>query len=178
MIDPDDGDEAEPSGEARRASMLTLELAQRLKARLQAAGLEVILTREDLRRVPPPKKVELVTNSGAQLLVSLRVGNSATAEAQGVCVMYPSDTVDYAVGRPTEKGPDDTLPLDQVYRPFQERSRARWHPYASRRSGVQCHPSMLRCCAAPLLPASSGPHAGSACRGCYLSNPSDRARLL
>ncbi|AXA36887.1 MAG: N-acetylmuramoyl-L-alanine amidase [Candidatus Hydrogenedentota bacterium] len=177
VIDPDDGDEAEPSGEARRASMLTLELAQRLKARLQAAGLEVILTREDLRRVPPPKKVELVTNSGAQLLVSLRVGNSATAEAQGVCVMYPSDTVDYAVGRPTEKGPDDTLPLDQVYRPFQERSRtlASLCLTALRGAVPPEHASML---AAPLYLHRRAPMPAVLVVVGYLSNPSDRARLL
>lgn len=177
VIDPDDGDEAEPSGDARRASMLTLELAQRLKARLQAAGLEVILTREDLRRVPPPKKVELVTNSGAQLLVSLRVGNSATAETQGVCVMYPSDTVDYAVGRPIEKGPDDTMPPDQVYRAFQERSRTLASLCLTAFRGVVPpeHASML---AAPLYLHRRTPMPAVLIVAGYLSNPSDRARLL
>jgi N-acetylmuramoyl-L-alanine amidase len=123
VLDPDDGDFFLPGGRGRDVSALSLDIARRVKAQLELKGIEVELTRADAQRTSVGRKMEVVTNSDGQLLMSVRVGASEFADAGGFRVLYMNDSVDPDARRPLEGDGSENVPLTSQYRPFQQRNR-------------------------------------------------------
>lgn len=123
VLDPDDGDFFMGGDRGREVSALTLNIAQRVKAQLELRGLAVELTRTDANRPPVGRKLEIVANSDAQALVSIRIASSDFAETGGYNLFFVNDTVDPRAGSAADADPGQPVPLEQSYRPFQERNR-------------------------------------------------------
>ena len=124
VIDPDDGPDPAAGSLGAEASELSLELARKVAARLKMRGIETELTRNGPQRVALGRKLEIVTNSGAQALVSLRVGISGFSDASGARVFYTNDSVDFRMGRPAARDASGTAAPETNYLPFQQRSEA------------------------------------------------------
>lgn len=119
VIDPDAGT-APTETQAKQISDLTLEIALKLKNRLEARGIDVEMTRNTGDRVDPGRKLEIITNSNAQCLVSLSV-SSSLPDVAGFRIMYPNESVDYNAAQPGEEAA--LVPLELNYRQFQDRSK-------------------------------------------------------
>ena len=123
VLDPDDGDFFMGGDRGREVSALTLNIAQRVKAQLELRGLAVELTRTDANRPPVGRKLEIIANSDAQALVSIRIASSDFAQTGGYSLFFVNDTVDPAAGGPADADASQPVPLEATYRPFQERNR-------------------------------------------------------
>jgi len=109
VIDPghnfggDDGAYATNNGITYSERELNMQVAVKLKAKLEAQGYKVIMTRNSSDRETADvtesltKRVNIANNAGADLFVSLH-HNSATAAASGVEVYYSSKSQDENFG--------------------------------------------------------------------------------
>jgi N-acetylmuramoyl-L-alanine amidase len=123
VLDADGGDFYLPGGRGREVSALTLDIVRRVKAQLELKGIEVELTRADTQRTGVGRKLEVVTNSDGQVLLSVRVSAGETGDAGGYRVLYTNDSVDPEARRPLEGDGSENVPLASQYRPFQQRNR-------------------------------------------------------
>lgn len=72
---------------------ITLEITQRIKARLQQAGIEVVMTREGDETVSLKKRVEITNVSTPDLFVSVHVNSSESPSIKGIeTYMYTSQS--------------------------------------------------------------------------------------
>ncbi|MCX7718719.1 MAG: N-acetylmuramoyl-L-alanine amidase [Candidatus Sumerlaeaceae bacterium] len=124
VLDPDDGPDPAAGSLGKEASELSLELARKVEARLKMRGIETELTRSSSQAVSLGRKLEIVTNSGAQALVSLRIGISGFSDASGARVFYTNDSVDFRMGRPAVREAGGTAAPEANYLPFQQRNKA------------------------------------------------------
>lgn len=86
MLDPghggqDSGAKGKRGVEEKRA---VLDIARRVRAHLQAAGLTVHMTREGDRFVELEERARIAKRAGADLLVSIHLNSAASTVAQGV----------------------------------------------------------------------------------------------
>lgn len=176
LLDPDEGILKEASSELRRQSHLTLQLAMKIKMRLAAQGYHVELTREDPQYVSLAQKLERIRTSGADALLSIRVGMNSSAAVNGVRVWYPSPATDYSVGK-AELNASDLVPLEQTYQPFADKSKtlATLCLTALKSEFPADAATMLP---APLYLARRAPMPSVFIGLGNLTNPSDRKRLL
>lgn len=123
VVDPDDSEMALAGNAGREAAAISLEIAKRLKTRLEEKGLSVVMTRTDAQHVSLAKRLEIINESGAQLLLSVRVGASNFPEMDGYRILYTADSVDYNASHSAEKDSSDQVPIDMNYRPFQGQSQ-------------------------------------------------------
>ncbi len=177
ILDPDEGITADASSEVRRQSHLTLQLAMKIKTRLTLAGYKVELTREDPQYVTLAQKLERIRASQGDLLVSLRAGANSSASVSGARVLYPSPTTEYAVGKAELASSSDTVPIEQTYLPFAEKSKqlAALCLTALKMVSTSEAPTMLP---APVFLGRRAPMPSVHLIVGYLTNPSDRTRLL
>jgi N-acetylmuramoyl-L-alanine amidase len=88
-IDPGHGgdDGGVKSGDGAREKDLTLALARRIKATIEARlGLRVLLTRDDDRSVPVDERTSIANNNKADLFISLHANGSLRASASGAAI--------------------------------------------------------------------------------------------
>ena len=88
-IDPGHGgdDEGVKSGDGTKEKDLTLALARRVKAAIEARlGLRVLLTRDDDRSVPVDERTSVANNNKADLFISLHANGSMRAVATGAAI--------------------------------------------------------------------------------------------
>jgi N-acetylmuramoyl-L-alanine amidase len=176
VLDPDDGSFPSDSADVRRMSGVTLQITQKIKSRLAQKGYEVELTREDAQPVSLSQKLERIIASDGDLLLSIRVGISPSADTAGVRVLYPSQTTDYSVGK-SDAANGNTVPLDQQYTPFVERSKSLASLCLSAlKNEFSGDDSALL--PAPLYFGRRAPMPSILIVTGYISNPSDRNRLL
>jgi N-acetylmuramoyl-L-alanine amidase len=177
VIHPDDSELDWGSPDGKRAAEICLEIAQRLKTQLQAKGIDSVLTRTGPDRVPLGKKLEVINNSGAQVLIIVSVGeNPDFAEMGGYRILYVTDSVDYSAvkGGTVEGG--DLVPMELNYRSFQAQNKVLGSALlntmnkAVDRDPVGINP-------VPLYLAKRAPMASSEVIVGYLSNPADARRL-
>ncbi|MGB9692279.1 MAG: N-acetylmuramoyl-L-alanine amidase [Candidatus Sumerlaeaceae bacterium] len=178
ILDPDEGITADASSEIRRQSHLTLQLAMKIKMRLTGAGYRVELTREDPQYVSLAQKLQRIRGSQGDLLVSLRSGTHASASVSGARIFYPSPTTDYAVGKPELASGSDTVPVEQTYLPFAEKSKQVASVCLAALKTVGGTGDAATMLPAPLFLGRRAPMPSVHLVVGYLSNPSDRARLL
>lgn len=101
VVDPGHGgdDPGAVSADGMREKRLVLEIAQKLKARLEAAGAKVVMTREEDVHLPPgatsyrqyvdlKHRVEITNNSGADLMVSIHANKFPQSQYRGAQVWY------------------------------------------------------------------------------------------
>ncbi|MGI8906227.1 MAG: N-acetylmuramoyl-L-alanine amidase family protein [Candidatus Sumerlaeaceae bacterium] len=177
VIHPDDSDFDGISQFGKQGAAICLEIAQRLKTQLQAKGIDSVLTRSGAERVPLGKKLEVINNSGAQVLIIITVGQNAEfTDMGGYRILYVTDSVDYtAVKAGTVEG-GDTVPLDLNYRSFQAQNKILGSALlntmnkAVDRDPVGINP-------APLYLGKRAPMASAAVVVGYLTNPADAKRL-
>jgi N-acetylmuramoyl-L-alanine amidase len=177
VIHPDDSDLDAPSPDGKRAAQVCLEIAQRLKTQLQAKGIDSVLTRTGADRVPLGKKLEIINNSGAQVLIIISVGqNPDFTEMGGFRILYVTDSVDYSAVKSGNVEGGDLVPLELNYRSFQAQNKVLGSALlntmnkAVDRDPVGINP-------APLYLAKRAPMASSEVVVGYLTNPADARRL-
>ncbi len=176
LLDPDEGVAANAGSEQRRQSHLTLELAMKLRAILEARGYKVELTREDPHYVSLAQKLERIRSSSADLLLSLRAGWNSSATVSGGRVFYPSPATDYSLGKALSAN-NVEYPIEQTYRPFAEKSKT----FASVCAGAlknELPAENAGPLPAPLFLARRAPMPSITVLLGYLSNSGDRNRLL
>jgi N-acetylmuramoyl-L-alanine amidase len=123
ILDPDDGDFFVGSGRGKDVSAMTLNIAQRVKAQLELRGMQVELTRSVANRTPLGRKLEIITKSDAQALVSIRLASSEMAETGGFRLMTMTEAVDANARTPLPQDAGQAVPMEMNYRPFEDRSR-------------------------------------------------------
>lgn len=87
MIDPGHGGDdpgARNTGLKLTEKHLVLDLAKRLKSKLEARGLKVSLTRDKDRFIPLAKRCEIANESGADLFLSLHFNASEKKDVAGI----------------------------------------------------------------------------------------------
>lgn len=174
VIDPDGGSPQSRRGE--QIGALTLAVAQKLQSALEARGIQSVLTRTGAEPVPLGKKLEIINNSQAQALITLRVGESEFSELAGYRVLYPEDSVDFNAGMASssDEGP---VPMELNYRAFQDKNKVLGSALmnalkrAIKGEGVGINPS-------PLLLGKRAPMASALVVVGYITNPLDAQRLL
>jgi N-acetylmuramoyl-L-alanine amidase len=176
VLDPGDANDA-GSVSGREAFAISLEIARKVKARLELKGITAELTRYDSQRVSPARMLETVTNSGAQVLLSIRAGVSPSPEMAGYRILHVNESVDHNALRAPAKEINDALPLDQNYKPFQERSRILGSAMLAGLKAVT-ERDAVGMVPAPLFLAKRAPMASVLVVAGYITNPGDRARLV
>lgn len=89
VIDPGHGgdDEGVKSADGAKEKDLTLAVARRLKALIEARlGLRVLLTRDDDRGVPVDERASVANNNKADLFISLHVNGSVRPATSGAAI--------------------------------------------------------------------------------------------
>lgn len=122
---------------------LTLDLAQRLDARLRAGGFETVLTRDDDRSRPLLERTRLANEAGGDLFVSIHVNWLEKRAACGLETYYLGPSDDPAVTRlaaieNTDSGyslADMRRLIDGIYADFRQGE--------AKRFGVALHGSLL-----------------------------------
>ncbi len=76
-----------------REKALTLDLTRRLRDRLRAAGLNVVLTRETDQFIPLSKRPAIANRLQADLFVSIHVNANRSRRVSGIEVYYPRVSV-------------------------------------------------------------------------------------
>lgn len=177
VIDPDDGNLL-TSSKGNEVSALTLAIAQKLQAVLQSKGIEAVLTRSTADPVSFGKKLELINSSGAQLMISVRVGESDFAEVSGYRILYVGDSVDYNATHRTREGEDTSLvPPDLNYMRFSEKNKMFGSALLSslkrllQEDAIGVNPS-------PLFLAKRAPMTSALVIVGYITNSRDAGRLL
>lgn len=123
VLDPDEGYGSEAGTAAKRCSDLSLELAEKVKARLELKGIAVVLTRRADRRVSPGERLEVVANSNAGALVSIRVAYSDFPDASGPRAYFPSISVDASASKGLVREGGDSVPPEMNFQAFEDNSR-------------------------------------------------------
>ena len=77
-----------------REKDMALELARKLRALLEKAGIRVIMTRERDNFVPLPGRTEIANKAGADLFVSVHINASRTRSLRGFECYYLSNATD------------------------------------------------------------------------------------
>ena len=72
---------------------LNLDIVRRLQARLQAQGIDVVLTRESDEFIPLSRRPDVATRTQADLFVSIHVNANRNPQVSGVEVYYPRESV-------------------------------------------------------------------------------------
>ena len=86
---------------------LALDIAKRLRAPLQQAGLDVIMTRETDQFIPLSGRPALANRLNADLFVSVHINANRNQHVSGVEVYYPRESVVAAADWPPEVSPDE-----------------------------------------------------------------------
>ncbi|MFA5146781.1 MAG: N-acetylmuramoyl-L-alanine amidase [Candidatus Omnitrophota bacterium] len=73
---------------------LTLAMAKKLRDRLEANGIRVIMTRSDDTFIPLPRRAEIANRAGADLFVSVHVNASRSRSLRGFECYYLSNATD------------------------------------------------------------------------------------
>ena len=90
VIDPGHGgQDAGTSHYNLKEKSLVLDIARRLRARLQEAGLRVVMTRESDRFIPLSQRPAIANRLGADLFVSVHVNANHNRRVAGAEVYYP-----------------------------------------------------------------------------------------
>ena len=76
-----------------REKSLTLDIAKRLRTRLQAEGLSVVMTRETDQFIPLSRRPAMANRLGADLFVSVHINAHPNRGVSGIEVYYPRDSV-------------------------------------------------------------------------------------
>jgi N-acetylmuramoyl-L-alanine amidase len=76
-----------------REKHLTLDVARRLRAQLEAAGFRVVMTRDADRFIPLSQRAAVANRLGADLFVSVHANANRSRSVSGAEVYYPRDTV-------------------------------------------------------------------------------------
>lgn len=71
-----------------RASDLVLDIAERLRSRMQTAGMTVFLTRDENSNPSPEDRAEMANTLGADLLLSLHIDGSPSPQACGIATFH------------------------------------------------------------------------------------------
>lgn len=71
-----------------RASDLVLDIAERLRSRMQTAGMTVFLTRDANSNPSPEERAEMANTLGADLLLSLHIDGSPSPQACGIATFH------------------------------------------------------------------------------------------
>lgn len=120
-VDPGHGgkDEGAKGQKGLKEKAVALELALALKDRLQKAGFDVILTREDDVFIPVWDRAKLANEAGADLFISLHLNAAKARSARGSEVFFLSldagdaDAAEVAemenAGASTAPGPDSVV---------------------------------------------------------------------
>jgi N-acetylmuramoyl-L-alanine amidase len=104
-LDPGHGgdDEGVKSADGMKEKDLTLAMARRVKAAIEARlGLRVLLTRDDDRNVPVDERTSVANNNKADLFVSLHANGSMRPAASGASIFlaaFDRDAAQASAGR-------------------------------------------------------------------------------
>ena len=71
-----------------RAGDLVLDIAERLRSRMQTAGMTVFLTRDENSNPSPEDRAEMANTLGADLLLSLHIDGSPSPQACGIATFH------------------------------------------------------------------------------------------
>jgi N-acetylmuramoyl-L-alanine amidase len=177
LIDADDGSAKTQSNKGTQISDLTLSIAQKLQRALEAQGIEAQLTRASAEPVGPGAKLEKIVNSRAQLLVSIRIGESEFAEQGGYRILYVTDDVDYNASRIAELEQTGLLPIELNYYQFQERNKMISSALLNSLKRVAARdPIAINPC--PLFLSKRAPMASAMVVVGYITSANDAQRLL
>ena len=177
VIHPDDSDFDGISEYGKQGAQVCLEIAQKLKTQLQAKNIESVLTRTGPERVPLGKKLEIINNSGAQVLIVISVGqNPDFTDMGGYRILYVTDSIDYsAVKAGTVEG-GDLVPMELNYRSFQAQNKVLGSALlTTMNKAVDRDPIGIN--PAPLYLPKRAPMASAEIVVGYLTNPADAKRL-
>lgn len=100
-------------------SQITLDIARRLRSRLRAAGLEVVLTREADNSLSSEQRAAIANRARADLLVSIHVNKAWAPRAQGFEVYCMSDPIEQ---RRRSSGALDFVPWENAFAGHERRS--------------------------------------------------------
>lgn len=157
----------------------TLAVARMVREILQPQGMEVILVRQGNERISAAERVRLVQETEADLYLILSISEAESAEISGVRALFPSHTVDPVLGRTIDRSLDELVAADQVYRPFEERSRAMASAFLQvmRNLGNQATATGGGSAPAPLFVPRRAPMPSVNLVLGYATNPGDSTRL-
>lgn len=177
IIHPDESGLEREDQYGKESTRISLEIAQRLKNQLDAAGIESELTRDTEAAVTIGQSMEKISKSDAQVLIVVSVGYStAFKDLGGYRVFYMNESVDYNSLRPRTFDASEVVPSELNYRPFQGASKVLASSVknsisaALDREPVGTNP-------APQYLIRRAPMAAAAVVVGYLSNPADAQRL-
>ncbi|MBX7246864.1 MAG: N-acetylmuramoyl-L-alanine amidase [Candidatus Sumerlaeaceae bacterium] len=175
VVDPDDGDPA--AGRlSEEVANINLEIARKIKGRLESSGISVELTRDSNKRIPPGKKLEIITNSGAQALISVRIGASDFPDVGGTRVLFTNDSVDSRGNQTLTKQSTGSVPTDLNYLPFQQRNNVLGSALLNALKGLTGGQS-AGINPVPLYLQRRAPMASALVVVGYITNPADAKRL-
>lgn len=177
IVDPDNAESAAASSRAQQISALTLMIAQKVKSKLESKGFEAVLTRSDDQYVPAGKKLEIITGSNAQVLLSIRIGDTEFPDVSGYRILYVSDAVDYAAAKPGEREQNALFPLELSYLAFQEKNKVLSSAMLNAMKALTSE-NPVGVNPMPLYYAKRAPMASTLVEVGYISNGSDAKRLL
>ena len=116
VLDPGHGGN-DPGAIGRRSHSkekdLTLQLARKLEAILQDAGIKVIMTRDSDIFIPLPRRSEIANKSGADFFVSVHINASRSRSLRGFECYYLSNATDDNA-RALEAFENTTLKMDEA----------------------------------------------------------------
>ena len=147
---------------------LTLELARRIAASLQRAGVRVVLTRGSDLQLAPAARAEIANRAGADVVVTLHVGEFPSLNARGATIWSPPPL-------PADPGAPFLRPWERAAGAFADRASALADSLAAAFDRAELGPAHVRERLALGLVGVNAPsvllQVGS------LSAPAERARL-
>lgn len=176
IIDPDDVDIKAPGLKPGESAAILFDIAMKLKARLEARGYLVEVTRPVAQPVSLAARLDLIEKSDANALISIQAGSSDFGDQNGCCVYYPSSTTDFKASEPVKRDNNEQAPPELNYRFFEERSKLLGTAVLNALKRRETDEP------APLLPAPwflgrRAPMPAVLLTAGYFSNPTDLARL-
>lgn len=177
VIHPDESARERQDRYGKIAARISLQIARKLKAELESAGIEAILTHDSEDPVTIGESMEVISKSGAQVLLVVSVGYStAFKDLGGYRIFYMNESVDYnSLGARTFDA-SEMVPSELNYRPFQNAGKMLASSVKnSIHAALEREPVGLN--PAPLYLVRRAPMAAAAVEVGYLSNPADEKRL-